>query len=109
MVSAYTMAEFTPQSLTEHELRSLGAGFIIEISSARQWTDFEAFRAALSLGRIEDWQWGGQRQLGYSRGDVRLDLIYDYRFLSLRRASSDSAPAGAKAISKTLELAPSLA
>ena len=91
LVSVYTMADFSPHNLTDEELRSLGAGFVIEIASRHEWPDFYAFCAAMQEAHLEDRHWGGQREIRYHRGNRHLELIYDYRMLSLRRAS-DSCP-----------------
>jgi hypothetical protein len=89
-VSCYNMCGFDPIELDDRQLRQHGSGFVVEISVAGDWPSFEAFRDAFSSSSISQRNWGTERELRYQRGDIDLELKYDFNQLNLRRAASNN-------------------
>lgn len=87
-IGAFSLCDFAPHAFDDAALRSLGGGFVVEIAPASEWADFESFCAAFQNAQIQDFQWGGQRELRYRRGETDLELLYDTRTLTPRRAVS---------------------
>jgi hypothetical protein len=87
VVSAFNVCDFAPHEFSTDDLRSFGGGFIVEVGSARDYGSFGEFVNAFEDAKIEQRQWGWQREIRYRRGDRDLEIMYDYRFLTTRRAA----------------------
>ena len=77
------------RKLSLEELHTYGSGMVLEIGTEREYGSFQNFMDAVSGAEITDHSYHTERTITYQRGKTRLELMFDYTMVNLRRALSN--------------------
>lgn len=89
MIAWYNMFSFEGKQLSLEELHTYGSGMVLEIGTEREYGSFQNFMDAVSGAEITDHSYHTERTITYQRGKTRLELMFDYTMVNLRRALSN--------------------